>query len=83
MTFTLDGTALTSDCDETEDILYLWVSGPQPAVAFETSKGHLVQLDPESRELVGLTIMDYRSRWEGKPISIEVPLFEQRVLQPA
>lgn len=81
MTFTLDGAVLNPDYDESEDILYLWVNGPQPAVTFETSEGHLVQLDPESRELVGLVIVDYRARWEGQEIAVEVPLYEQRVLQ--
>ena len=83
MTFTLDGTPLTPDYDEVEDILYLWKAGPQPAVTFETSEGHLVQLDPETREFVGLAIIDYRARWEGKDVAVEVPQFEHRVLQYA
>ena len=83
MTFTLDGTALTADYDEVEDILYLWVNGPQPAVTFETSEGHLVQLDPETRKLVGVAVVDYRTRWEGREISVEIPSFESRILQPA
>ena len=83
MTFKLDGTPLIEDYDEVEDILYLWLDGPRPAVTFETSHGHLVQLDPETREFVGLTVIDYRSRWEGKEIAVEVPSFEERVLELA
>ena len=83
MTFTLDGLVMTPDYDEDEDILYLWVNGPQAAVTFETSQGHLVQLDPESHELVGITIVDYRRLWEGKEIAVDVPQFHQRVLQLA
>ncbi len=84
MTFTLDGTVLTPDYDEVEDILYLWIEGgPRPAVTFETSHGHLVQLDPETRDLIGVTIIDYRQLWEGKEIALEIPQFEHRVLQPA
>lgn len=81
MTFAIDGTFLTSDYDEDEDILYLWVEGAVPAVTYETRDGHLVQLDPESREFVGVAIVDYRGRWEGKEIRVEVPVVEERVLQ--
>ena len=83
MTFKLDGTPLTADYDEAEDILHLWLDGPRPAVTFETSQGHLVQLDPETREFVGITVIDYRARWEGKEIAVEVPLLEERVLELA
>jgi hypothetical protein len=84
VTFTIDGTPLTPDYDEVEDILYLWIGdGPQPAVTYETRDGHLVQLNPETREFVGLTIVDYKRRWEGQSISVEVPQLESRVLQYA
>ncbi len=83
MTFYLDGTPLVADYDDVEDILYLWVTGPVPSVTFETREGHLVQLAAESREFVGATIIDYRQLWEGKPITLDIPQFEQHVLQPA
>ena len=81
MTFALDGKFLVSDYDEDADILYLWVEGPCPAVTYETKHGHLVQLDPETREFVGVAIVDYKSRWEGQEIPIEIPVVEERVLQ--
>jgi uncharacterized protein YuzE len=81
MTFAIDGTTLTPDYDEDADILYLWVQGPCAAVTYETRDGHLVQLDPESREFVGVAIVDYKARWEGNEIAIEVPVVEERVLQ--
>lgn len=83
MTFTLDGTALTPDYDEEADILYLWVDAARPAVTYETKHGHLVQLDPETRAFVGVTIVDYRARWEGQEILLEIPVVEERVLQLA
>ena len=49
MTFALDGKFLTSDYDDDADILYLWVESPCSAVTYETSQGHVVQLDPETR----------------------------------
>jgi len=80
MTFTLDGTPLIPDYDEDADILYLWVEGPCPAVTYETKHGHLVQLDPETREFVGVAVVDYRARWEGQEIPLEIPVVEERVL---
>lgn len=82
MTFALDGKFLTSDYDAEADILYLWTDKPQPAVTYETADGHLVQLDPATREFVGVAIVDFEAAWRGKSITIDVPVVEQRVLQP-
>jgi hypothetical protein len=82
VTFALDGKFLTSDYDEVADILYLWVEEAQPAITYETAQGHLVQLDPVTREFVGVAILDYETSWKDKPITIDVPVVEQRVLEP-
>ena len=42
-----------------------------------------MQLDPETREFVGVAIVDYMARWEGQEITVEVPVVEERVLQLA
>ena len=81
MAFALDGKRLTPDYDEEADILYLWLDGPCAAVTYETTDGHQVQLDPHTREFVGLAIIDYRELWEGKPIKVEIPNVEHRVLE--
>ncbi len=81
MTFAIDGQFLTSDYDDDADVLYLWVEGARPAVTYETRDGHLVQLDPETRDFVGVTIIDFKARWEGREIRVEVPVVEERVLQ--
>lgn len=84
MTFALDGKFLTSDYDADADVLYLWVKEPCAAVTYETSQGHLVQLDPETRQFVGVAIVDYKARWEDAgEITVEVPVVEERVLVPA
>jgi uncharacterized protein YuzE len=83
VTFKLDGQLLRSEYDEGQDILYLWVDEPRPATTYETEQGHLVRLDPETYELVGVTILDFRRRWKGRDIVLQVPQVEQRVLQPA
>jgi uncharacterized protein YuzE len=82
VTFALDGQFLTSDYDEAADILYLWVSEPQPAITYETSQGHLVQLDPTTREFVGVAILDFAANWKDKSITVDIPVVEQRVLEP-
>jgi uncharacterized protein YuzE len=72
----------TSDYDEVADILYLWVNKPRRAITYETADGHLVQLDPETREFVGVAIVDYKATWEGQTIRIDVPVVDQRILEP-
>lgn len=82
VTFAINGKPVgTSDYDEVADILYLWVAEPRPAVTYETTDGHLVQLDPESRALLGVAIVDYRATWEGKTITFDAPVVEQHVLE--
>lgn len=84
MTYHLDGTPLSGEYDAEEDVLYLWVDGPRASVTFETEDGLLVRLDPETREFVGLTIIDFNARWaDVGEIRVQVPTVEERVLQPA
>jgi hypothetical protein len=47
------------------DVLYLWVDSPCSAVSCETSQGHLVQLDPETREFVGVSHRGLQSSMGG------------------
>jgi len=83
MTFSLDGVELVADYDDEADILYLWVGdGPRPAVAHEDPDGHLIQLDPETRQFLGVAIVDYEAGWgTGDPIKIHVPVVEERTLE--
>lgn len=82
MAFVINGNPVgTTDYDEIADILYLWVEAPCPAVTYQTAEGHLVQLDPESRTLVGVAIVDYRATWEGQTITFEAPVVEQHTLE--
>jgi hypothetical protein len=81
VTFAIDGKFLTADYDEAADILYLWVDEPQRAITYETAQGHLVQLDPTTREFVGVAIIDYEAAWKDKTITVDVPVVEQRVLE--
>lgn len=71
---------LTFEYDAGEDTLYAWVgSEPRPAVTYETDDGHLIRLDPETKEFVGVTIRDYEERWAELPITLS---WETEVEQP-
>lgn len=73
MPFRLGKQELQHEIDSEEDILYLWVDGPRASVTYETTDGHLVHLDPETQELVGVTVMDYEAIWQHRDINIEIP----------
>jgi len=56
---TLDGRPLSSEYDQEADILYLWVGRePQEAISVTSNEGHLVRLDPETYDVVGLTVFE-------------------------
>lgn len=62
---------LTCEYDAEDDTLYAWVGdGPQPAITFETDEGHLIRLDPETKEFIGVTIFDFQERWSTEPIQV-------------
>lgn len=56
---------LNSSYDEQADILYLWLGRkPREAISVTSIEGHLIRLDPDSHEVVGLTIFDFCRRWQ-------------------
>lgn len=62
---------LTFEYDADEDTLFAWVGDqPRPAITYETEDGHLVRLDPDTKEFVGVTIRDYEARWANQPITL-------------
>ena len=64
--------------DRTSDVLYLSVGNPHLAVSEEVGDDILLRLDPETEEVVGLTILNLASRFGSLdtpqilPIEIEV-----------
>jgi hypothetical protein len=64
--------ALNYEYDEDDDTLYAWAGErPSEAITYETADGHLVRLDPETKEFVGVTIFEFRARWGDQDISLE------------
>ena len=48
--------------DEEEDVLYLSVGTPKPAVGVDIGEGVVVRYDEANNEVVGLTILGLRER---------------------
>ena len=62
----MDGSGLsdlTVDYDEDMDVLYVSRGMPRPAVAVEIEEGIVLRLDPDTQEVVGLTILDFRAEF--------------------
>jgi len=47
------------DYDQTSDVLYLSLGEPRPALTREDKEGLLIRTDPQSGELVGVTVVAY------------------------
>lgn len=64
--------------DKTSDVLYLSLGDPRPAISEELGDDILLRVDPETKEVVGLTILNLASRFgtletpHALPIKIEV-----------
>ena len=68
---------LTFKYDEHADVLYISVGQPKPAVSEELEDGVVVRLDPRTKKIVGLTIIDFRT------VFLKAPKRLPFVLQPA
>lgn len=53
--------------DKEVDVLYLSIGTPRPADTFEEKEGLLIDRDPETREVVGLTVLDYERKFRRLP----------------
>lgn len=49
--------------DDSADVLYISFGDPRPAIAIEVNVGDLVRIDPSTREVVGITILDFKERY--------------------
>ena len=63
--FMLD-TTIKYDYDIDEDILYLSIGEPKPAITQEIEEGILIRKDIKTGEIVGVTIIDYKDRLNKK-----------------
>jgi uncharacterized protein YuzE len=49
--------------DGAGDVLYLSIGEPRPAITRGDKNGLLIRSDPQTREVIGLTILDYEARF--------------------
>lgn len=66
---------LSFSYDKKADVLYLSVGKPRKSISREVEDGILLRFDPKSKEVTGLTIMDFESRFQkAKPRPIDISL---------
>jgi hypothetical protein len=63
------------DYDAGNDVAYLSVEAPRAAIAWESPEGHLVRLDPDTDELVGVTFLGAKRCLEAGGLRITFPDF--------
>ena len=64
------------DYDGVADVLYVWLGEPREAYCIEPAEGTLLRVEPNSGDLVGLTIIHFRRRLEkmGESHALSIPL---------
>jgi uncharacterized protein YuzE len=50
---------LDVDYDQEADVLYVAIGQPRPADTYDAPHGLLVRKDPQTREVVGVTVLHY------------------------
>ena len=61
----LEGTVV--NYDQEADVLYISFGPPQPAICIEPEEGLVLRLDPETDQLVGITIVGARALLRDQP----------------
>ena len=54
--------------DKLADVLYISFGDPRPGIAVEVNDGDLVRVDPYTDEIVGITLLDFKSQLDGSDI---------------
>ncbi len=53
---------LNWEYDKEADVLYISVGEPRPAEGIDIGEGVIVRIDPKTKEVVGLTIINFARR---------------------
>lgn len=59
--------------DKEADVVYLSFNKPSAAEGEEIEEGVFARYDPKTKELVGLTILNFSKKFALKPTEIAVP----------
>ena len=58
--------------DENADVLYISFGDSRPSISTEVNDGDLVRLDSHTKEITGITIIDFKNRYMPNPtVTIE------------
>ena len=61
--------------DRAVDVLYCSFGDPKPALSVEQHNGVVIRLDPDTEEVVGVTVVDFFKRFADHPEeTVNVPL---------
>lgn len=52
------------DYDESADVLYASIGKPKKAISKEFHSGDFIRLDPFTNTIVGITILDFKDRYD-------------------
>ncbi len=65
---------VTKQYDAEADVLYVSFGEPRPAAGWEPEEDIIVRQDPESGEIVGVTIIHWQSRFGGSMEAVKAAL---------
>ena len=62
--------------DKEGDVLDISIGKPKAAISKEIGDDIILRVDPETREVIGFTILNFEKRFEGskKPEQISLPI---------
>jgi len=53
--------------DPKGDVLYCSFGDPREAISTETDDGVIIRLDPNTEDVVGVTVLDFSKRFQERP----------------
>jgi len=66
-------TSISISYDKEADVVYLSFGEAKKAVSEEVKSGVFARYDPETNDLVGLTILNFSRKFDATPREVEVP----------
>ena len=63
--------------DQEADVVYLSFGKPVPAVSEEIQEGVFARYDPQTDELVGLTVTNFSKKFGIEPKELSVPIYHK------
>jgi uncharacterized protein YuzE len=66
--------------DSRADVAYFSIGEPREAISVEVEDGKFLRLDPETNEVVGMTVIDFIKRFSEQPtnaLSVTLPRWFQ------